>query len=66
MQLGDQCSSDEDCNVGLGCFKCGIDVARCVRSNITDQFSIVVSNKQLLNQTLLKMWCLNINFNIYI
>ncbi|KAG7654184.1 PLC-like phosphodiesterase TIM beta/alpha-barrel domain superfamily [Arabidopsis suecica] len=41
FQLGDQCSSDEDCNAGLGCFKCGIDVARCVRSNITDQFSVV-------------------------
>ncbi|KAF8068511.1 hypothetical protein N665_1146s0005 [Sinapis alba] len=40
-QLGDQCSSDEECSVGLGCFKCGIDVARCVRSNITDQFSLV-------------------------
>ncbi|ESQ35453.1 hypothetical protein EUTSA_v10009757mg [Eutrema salsugineum] len=41
IQLGDQCSSDEECNVGLGCFKCGIDVARCVRSNVTDQFSVV-------------------------
>ncbi|CAF1925358.1 unnamed protein product [Brassica oleracea] len=40
-QLGDQCSSDEECSVGLGCFKCGIDAARCVRSNITDQFSLV-------------------------
>ncbi|KAF2556308.1 hypothetical protein F2Q68_00013323 [Brassica cretica] len=42
-QLGDQCSSDEECSVGLGCFKCGIDAARCVRSNITDQFSLVLT-----------------------
>ncbi|KAL1220059.1 PI-PLC X domain-containing protein [Cardamine amara subsp. amara] len=41
FQLGDQCSSDVECGVGLGCFKCGIDVARCVRSNITDQYSVV-------------------------
>ncbi|XP_019091388.1 PREDICTED: PI-PLC X domain-containing protein At5g67130-like isoform X1 [Camelina sativa] len=41
LELGDQCSLDEDCNVGLGCYKCGIEVARCVRSNITYPFSVV-------------------------
>ncbi|CAA7039311.1 unnamed protein product [Microthlaspi erraticum] len=40
-QLGDQCSRDEECKTGLGCYKCGLDVAKCVRSNITDQFSVV-------------------------
>ncbi|KAJ4915681.1 PLC-like phosphodiesterases superfamily protein [Raphanus sativus] len=40
-QLGNQCSSHDECSVGLGCFKCGLNGARCVRSNITDQFSLV-------------------------
>ncbi|KAL0813243.1 hypothetical protein Bca101_069686 [Brassica carinata] len=50
-QLGDQCSSDEECSVGLGCFKCGIDAARCVRSNITDQFSLVSGVRALMLDT---------------
>ncbi|KAL0723385.1 hypothetical protein Bca4012_037984 [Brassica carinata] len=50
-QLGDQCSSDEECSVGLGCFKCGLDVARCVRSNITDQFSVVSGVRALMLDT---------------
>ncbi|CAN8312156.1 unnamed protein product [Cochlearia groenlandica] len=41
LQMGDQCSSNKDCNVGLECYKCGIDVAKCVRSNITNQFTVV-------------------------
>ncbi|XP_074348466.1 PI-PLC X domain-containing protein At5g67130-like [Apium graveolens] len=46
-KLLDECSVDEDCEAGLYCFSCpqGFSGSRCVRSSVTNQFS-------LLNNTL--------------
>ena len=47
IQLLDECSSDGDCEAGLYCFSCpqGFSGSRCVRSTITDQFKLLVSDE---------------------
>ncbi|CAN0829850.1 PI-PLC X domain-containing protein At5g67130 [Linum grandiflorum] len=44
LQLKDECSSDKDCAKGLYCLSCPVDFkgSRCVRSNASDQFKLLV------------------------
>ncbi|WCJ25541.1 PLC-like phosphodiesterases superfamily protein [Euphorbia peplus] len=50
-RLLDECSSDEDCEVGLYCFSCpqGFSGSRCVRSSNADQFKLL-NNSLPLNK----------------
>ncbi|KAK8362838.1 hypothetical protein V6Z12_A03G126500 [Gossypium hirsutum] len=43
--LGDECSSDADCQTGLSCFSCSeaFDGLRCIRSTTTNQFEFMNS-----------------------
>ncbi|MBA0617948.1 hypothetical protein Godav_027352, partial [Gossypium davidsonii] len=46
-KLLDECSSDGDCEAGLYCFACqqGFSGSRCVRSTVTNQFKLLVSDE---------------------
>lgn len=45
MQIGDECSTNGDCEAGLYCFSCtaSFSGSRCVRSTATNQFQLLVS-----------------------